>query len=515
VIEENQSALTIEEIQSSPEETLLSTDTASKKPTNMSLRKQDHQFVDEHLGDGRSRTGNVNPIEDEESPAQSQCTIQNAHGSLGDISIPLGRSTRTDERVNQTGQSNSEKDFQDQKSNDSRTSGTRRGSGLNKGSQAYRELQTAKKREKYRQREERQAEIKKESLLQIAIEDSKTVSVLIKQIVSYESGLPSWQYVKHSNSKLFELPPKAQIRHFHDWIERITGIPRNFQKFSQFDDSEAVTFRRCTDLDSPDFQKILGKTFRLLPPLKKNPKSQQWRARFLIRPATIPLHDHFSRPIRRCDISKYGLYFQKDKEAPKLRLRPCILGLCAPRVHRLEKPSIKELRLRALQSEFLACAQIIRKPDQPSEDWRSLIHPLTTPDPDPPKFEIQVDLLGHSKTWKISKEKAWDQITSRSGLDPRITIVLLNDKEWTGDRPVHPGDRIIFKPITAPVAPPSAAPEELFGKPESSSFQIHVKADEKARVCTLRVGKEFEDFAEYIQKTFGWTKYQVMFDGHP
>jgi hypothetical protein len=192
-----------------------------------------------------------------------------------------------------------------------------------KCSQACRELQTAKKRERYRQREERQAEIKKESQLQAAIEDSQSVSVLIKQVVDSE-----WQYVKYSNQKLFELPFKAQVRHFHLWIERITGIPRNFQRFSRFDDPEAVTFRRCTDSDSPDFQKILGKTFRLLPLIKKKPKIQQWRFRHQLRsPATIPCHDNFSRPLRRRDISKFGLHFQKNKEAPKLRLRPCVLGL--------------------------------------------------------------------------------------------------------------------------------------------------------------------------------------------
>jgi hypothetical protein len=184
---------------------------------------------------------------------------------------------------------------------------------LSKGSQAYRESQTAKKREKYRQREAHQAEIKKESQLQVAIEDSRTVSVLVKQIVTDDSGLPSWQYVKHSNQKLFEPPPKAQIRHFHTWIERITGIPRNLQKFSQFDDPEAVTFRRCTDLKSPDFQQILGKTFRLFPLMKKKPKIQQWRFRD-IHPATIPTHGNFSRPVRRHDISKFGLHFQKNKE---------------------------------------------------------------------------------------------------------------------------------------------------------------------------------------------------------
>jgi hypothetical protein len=97
-----------------------------------------------------------------------------------------------------------------------------------KGSQAYRELQTAKKREKYRQREKRQEEFKKESQSQAAIEESQTVFVLIKQITANDSGIPSWQYVKHSIQNLSELPPKAQIRHFHAWIERITGIPRNF-----------------------------------------------------------------------------------------------------------------------------------------------------------------------------------------------------------------------------------------------------------------------------------------------
>jgi hypothetical protein len=244
---------------------------------------------------------------------------------------------------------------------------------LAKGSQAYREQKTAKKREKYRQREERHKEIKKESQLQAAIEDSKTVSVLIKRISPDDSGIPSWQYVKHSNQKLSELPPKAQIRHFHAWVEKLTGVPRSLQKFPRFDDSEAVTFRRCTDLESPDFEKILGKTFRFLLPMKKKSRIQHWRVRDR-QPATIPLHDNFSRPVQRHDISKFGLYFQKTQEAPKRRLRPFVVGLCAPRVHRFEKPSYKESKTHAMQSEFLASAQIIKKPDHPSEDWHSLIH---------------------------------------------------------------------------------------------------------------------------------------------
>jgi hypothetical protein len=147
------------------------------------------------------------------------------------------------------------------------------------------------------------------------------VSVLIKQAVLDENGFPIWQYVKHSNSKFSDLPPKAQIRHFHAWVKSLTGCPRDSQRFSWFDDSESVTFRRCTDPKSPDFQKIVGKTFRFSFPMKKKLKNQHWRFRPR-HPATIPLHDNFSRPVRRHDISKYGLYFQRSQEAPKLRLRP-------------------------------------------------------------------------------------------------------------------------------------------------------------------------------------------------
>jgi hypothetical protein len=81
------------------------------------------------------------------------------------------------------------------------------------------------------------------------------------------------------------------------------------------------------------------------------------------------------------------------------------------------------------------------------------------------------------------------------------------------DRPVHPGDRVTFKTITVP--PPTAVAEELSGKPESSSFQIHVKADEKARMCMLRKDHEYEDFTKFIQGTFGWQDFQAMFEGHP
>jgi hypothetical protein len=51
--------------------------------------------------------------------------------------------------------------------------------------------------------------------------------------------------------------------------------------------------------------------------------------------------------------------------------------------------------------------------------------------------------------------------------------------------------------------------------PESSTIQIHVKADEKARVCTLRRDREFEDFSRFIHEKLGWDNFTAALDGHP
>jgi hypothetical protein len=56
------------------------------------------------------------------------------------------------------------------------------------------------------------------------------VSVLIKEIVIDDDGVVSLQFVKHSNSRLSELPPKAQIRHFHEWVKNLTGIPKGLSE---------------------------------------------------------------------------------------------------------------------------------------------------------------------------------------------------------------------------------------------------------------------------------------------
>jgi hypothetical protein len=367
------------------------------------------------------------------------------------------------------------------------------------------------KTEKYRQRETHQAEIEKEAQLQAEIENSKTLSILIKQVVLIDD-VPTIQFVKHSNSRLSEFSPKAQTRHFHAWVKTLTGFPKDFQQFSKFDDNESVTFRSFSDPRSPNFQKILGETFRFLFPKKKRPKITRWRDRRRW-PATIPLKANYSRLLRRHDISVHGLCYQKPKEALELRLRPCVVGMCSPRVHRAENQSKTEFQKLQLNTEFIAHAQWLMKPEQLPEtpDWRALIGPLPTSDPD--KFSIQVDLRGHFKSWEVGRDKAREQITSRSGLEPKTTMVLLNDEEWTGDRPAHPGDKVAFRTIT--VTPPLAVPEELSGKPESSSFQVHVKADEKAGTCTLHPGREFEDLSEFIHAKLGWQDFAATFDGHP
>jgi hypothetical protein len=162
--------------------------------------------------------------------------------------------------------------------------------------------------------------------------------------------------------------------------------------------------------------------------------------------------------------------------------------MCSSRVHRSEHPSFKEIKKVQLEAEFFARAQYLKKPEQlpDTPDWRALIVP--PPVPEPHKFEVQVDLLGHHKTWKVNSHNAWDQITSRSGLDPKTTMVYLNDKEWTGERPIHPGDKVAFKTAVLPTTP----------TPKGETFQVCVRADSNPRMCTLLKDHEFEDFSAFI-----------------
>jgi hypothetical protein len=181
--------------------------------------------------------------------------------------------------------------------------------GLAKGSQAFREQQIRKRRE----REARQAQIKREVKLQIQEDEARTVTVIFKG-------------ERFSTTRFDILPLSLLWRHFHHWVKSFSGIPRPRQIFTDVDEKDSVTLRRCTDPRSKDFQKILGKTFKLLAPCRKPPRILHWRTKRHWSD-TIPLKDHFSRPITRQVIAKFGLYFRKTKEASS----HARLG-CAPHV---------------------------------------------------------------------------------------------------------------------------------------------------------------------------------------
>jgi hypothetical protein len=194
------------------------------------------------------------------------------------------------------------------------------------------------KTEKYRQREAHQAELKREAQQQDAFESLRKTTVIVKEIIVADHE-PQFKDVKYSKD-FYDTPAYLRLRHFHRWIQKITGLPKDLQNFTKFDDAETVTFRRVSERGSPEYREILGKTFRFCFPKLRKAKIVHWRLKH-VRPATIPLSGNRSRPLRRHDISKHGLYHLKLKEVRKLRLRPCVVGMCSPRVHRAESPSKK------------------------------------------------------------------------------------------------------------------------------------------------------------------------------
>jgi hypothetical protein len=173
---------------------------------------------------------------------------------------------------------------------------------LAKGSQAYREQQTQKRRE----REARQAEYKREMLLQ----EATAVTTVI------------FRGEKFSTTKLSNCPPNLLWRHFHRWVRSFSGISRENQKFTQYDDREAETLRKFQDPESELFQKIGGKTLRLLTPHKKRKHIVHWRFRHF--PPTIPTIGRFSRPLKKRDIAIHGSYasfHRRSACAPPVRTR--------------------------------------------------------------------------------------------------------------------------------------------------------------------------------------------------
>jgi hypothetical protein len=129
-----------------------------------------------------------------------------------------------------------------------------------------------------------------------------------------------------------------------------------------------------------------------------------------------------------------------------------------------------------------------------------------------------VDLNDQTRKWTVTKGREWDQITMRLGREPRTTVLLLKGEEWTGDRPAHLGDVVSCRDFIVegdkPVAQPAVVPVELSAKAESSTIQVHIKADEKPRVWSLREGHEFEDLSQKVSEVLKWSDFTAFFDGH-
>jgi hypothetical protein len=140
-----------------------------------------------------------------------------------------------------------------------------------KGSQTYREQRTQRRRG----REVRQAEFKREMLLQ---EETATTTVLFR-------------CEKFTTQKFTSYDPRLLWRHFHRWVRSFSGISREDQNFAKFDDHEATALWRCKVLGN-----VGGKTFRLLAPSRKHKPIIHWR--FGHSPPTIPTTGHSSTRFR-------------------------------------------------------------------------------------------------------------------------------------------------------------------------------------------------------------------------
>jgi hypothetical protein len=310
---------------------------------------------------------------------------------------------------------------------------------------------------------------------------------------------------KFQTSKFSSYPPELLWRHFHRWVKSFSGISREDQKFAKFDDYESTALRKFKDPKSELFQKIGGGTFKLLVSSRKHRPIVHWR--FGHPPATIPTSGYFSRPLRKSDISEYGIVFQRNKEAPLLRLLPSAVGWCSPRMHACEQLKRKELRVAQLNMEFFSKAMIL-KCDKPPEDqnWRKLLQPQASV---PEKFSVRVEVDGRSLVWTVGRGREFSQITNRSGKDPSQTIILLNGFERTGDRKIFPNDTVTCKAL---VAPPEAGPAVASALAEASAFSIFVKSSGEPEAWTLREGHEWEDFNRRVRDQLKFENFSASFN---
>jgi hypothetical protein len=266
-------------------------------------------------------------------------------------------------------------------------------------------------------------------------------------------------------------------------VRSFSGISREDQNFAKFDDHEASALRKFADPKSELFQKIGGRTFRLLVSPRKHRPIVHWRFRHF--PPTI---GHFSRLFKKHDIAIHGIHFQQSKEAPLLRLLPSAVGLCSPCMHACQQLNRRETRIARLNSfsEFISKAMTYRRLDKPPDDqyWHKLLQPQIRV---PEKFPVRIELDGRVHEWTVSRGREWSQITNRLGKDPSQTIVLLNGVEWTGDCQIFPNDTVTCKPL---VPPPATGTAEPSAKAEVSAFSIFVKASGEPEAWTLRDGHE-------------------------
>jgi hypothetical protein len=145
-----------------------------------------------------------------------------------------------------------------------------------------------------------------------------------------------------------------------------SGIPRGLQKFTEFDDEDSITLRRCTHPLSKDYCNLVGETFRVLERAPKRIRILHWRygrdPPVNIRTAKRG-SGYLSRWLCKADIHNIGTYQPEREDGPKIKLQPQCVGICSPRFCQNEPPYRKEMRALMLNdpSPFLATANTFRQ----------------------------------------------------------------------------------------------------------------------------------------------------------
>jgi hypothetical protein len=66
---------------------------------------------------------------------------------------------------------------------------------------------------------------------------------------------------------------------FHRWLQSVTGLPREYQRFTQRNDGDSDTIRRCTHPGSRDDRILAGKRFEIEEKSFKKELRIHWRTR--------------------------------------------------------------------------------------------------------------------------------------------------------------------------------------------------------------------------------------------